>query len=98
MIVISLLALLQAMPFAGTLLGHPSTGSASTSKRLRCLPATRFFHDEKESPPLPAGFAIAIGNCGIYIGPWGVRIEDTVLVEKEGPVVLTDYPYSLEPT
>jgi Xaa-Pro aminopeptidase len=62
-------------------------------------PGHAFFHGEKEAPPLPAGFVIAIGNCGIYIGPWGVRIEDTVVVgKKDGPIVLTDYPYSLEPT
>jgi Xaa-Pro aminopeptidase len=58
-------------------------------------PGHAFFHGEKAPPPLGAGVVIAIGNCGIYAGPWGVRIEDTVLVDKEGPVVLTDYPYSL---
>ena len=59
-------------------------------------PGHAFFHGEKEPPPLTAGVVIAIGNCGIYTGPWGVRIEDTVVVGKEGPGVLTDYPYSLE--
>ena len=44
-----------------------------------------------------AGVVIAIGNCGIYTGPWGVRIEDTIVVGKEGPIVITDYPYFLEP-
>jgi len=33
-----------------------------------------------------------------HAGPWGVRIEDTLVVGGEGPIVLTDYPYSLEPT
>jgi Xaa-Pro aminopeptidase len=35
------------------------------------------------------------GNCGFYAGPWGVRVEDTVVVGKEGPIVLTDYPRHL---
>ena len=28
--------------------------------------------------------------------PWGVRVEDTVVVGSEGPIVLTEYPRSLE--
>ena len=28
-------------------------------------------------------------------GPWGVRVEDTVVVGKEGPVILTHYPRHL---
>ena len=47
--------------------------------------------------PLPAGVVIAIGNWGIYTCPWGSRIEDPVVVGKDGPIELTDYPYSLEP-
>ena len=39
---------------------------------------------------------IAVGNCGLYTGPWGVRVEDTVVVDIEGPRVLTDYPRQLE--
>ncbi len=34
-------------------------------------------------------------NCGLYTGPWGVRVEDTVVVGKGGPVVLTDHPRRL---
>lgn len=60
-------------------------------------PGHAFFHGEKEPPPLSAGVVIAIGNCGLYTGPWGVRIEDTVVVGKDGPLVLTNFSYALEP-
>jgi Xaa-Pro aminopeptidase len=39
---------------------------------------------------------IAVGNCGLYPGKFGVRVEDTVVVTKKGSVVLTDYPRHLE--
>jgi len=38
---------------------------------------------------------IAIGNCGLYTDGWGVRVEDTVVVGEDGPIVLTAFPYSL---
>ena len=61
------------------------------------LPAGHaFFHGEKAPPPLPAKVVIAIGNCGLYLGPWGVRVEDTVVVGHDGPQVLTNYPTGLE--
>jgi Xaa-Pro aminopeptidase len=61
------------------------------------LPAGHaFFHGEKAPAPLVAGIVIAIGNCGLYTGPWGVRVEDTVVVAGEGPVVLSRYPRRLE--
>jgi Xaa-Pro aminopeptidase len=60
------------------------------------LPAGHaFFHGEKAPPPLQANTVIAVGNCGLYTGPWGVRIEDTVVVGKEAPQVLTGYPRKL---
>ena len=61
------------------------------------LPAGHaFFHGEKESPPLPANVAIAVENCGLYLSGFGVRVEDTVVVTENGPMVLTEYPYRLE--
>lgn len=59
-------------------------------------PGHAFFHGEKSPPPLPANVVIALGNCGLYTGPWGVRVEDTVLVGDEGPMILTEFAYSLE--
>jgi Xaa-Pro aminopeptidase len=60
------------------------------------LPAGHaFFHGEKPPLPLAAGVVIAIGNCGLYTGPWGVRDEDTVVIGTEGPSVLTQYPRQL---
>ncbi|NOX96633.1 MAG: aminopeptidase P family protein [Nitrospirae bacterium] len=62
------------------------------------LPAGHaFFHGEKAPAPLKAGVVIAIGNCGLYTGPWGVREEDTVVIGEEGPQVLTNYPKKLQP-
>ena len=58
-------------------------------------PGHAFFHGEKAPPPLQANVVISVGNCGLYTGPWGVRVEDTVVVGKDGPVVLTTYPRSL---
>jgi Xaa-Pro aminopeptidase len=54
------------------------------------------FHGEKEPPPLSANVVPAIGNCGLYTGPWGVRVEDTVVIGAVGPEVLTAYPRQLE--
>ena len=78
--------------------GPPIHGVGIDFEESPLPPGHAFFHGEKAPPPLGAGVVIAIGNCGIYAGPWGVRMEDTVLVDKEGPVVLTDYQCSLEPT
>jgi Xaa-Pro dipeptidase len=60
------------------------------------LPAGHaFFHGEKAPPPLEENVVIAVGNCGLYTGPWGVRVEDTVVVGSQGPRVLTEYPHTL---
>lgn len=59
-------------------------------------PGHAFFHGEKAPQPLAANTVIAVGNCGLYIGAWGVRVEDTVVVGSDGPVILTDYPRELE--
>jgi Xaa-Pro aminopeptidase len=50
-------------------------------------PGHAFFHGEKALPPLPANVVIAIGNWGLYTGPWGVRVrgEDTIVVRGQGP-------------
>ena len=59
-------------------------------------PGHAFFHGEKAPPPLPANVVLAVGNCGLYTGPWGVRVEDTCVVGADGPETLTHYPRNLE--
>lgn len=60
------------------------------------LPAGHaFFHGEKEPPRLQANVVIAVGNCGLYAGPWGVRVEDTIVIGADGPRLLTSYQRSL---
>lgn len=60
------------------------------------LPAGHaFFHGEKAPPPLPANTVLAVGNCGLYTGPWGVRVEDTVAAGETAPELLTVFPCSL---
>ncbi|MGO8685369.1 MAG: M24 family metallopeptidase [Thermoleophilia bacterium] len=60
------------------------------------LPAGHaFFHGEAAPPPLAANTAIAIGNCGLYAGPWGIRVEDTVIVGAEGAEIVTAFRYGL---
>ena len=60
------------------------------------LPAGHaFFHGEAPPPPLSANVVLAVGNCGLYAGPWGVRVEDTVVVGEGGPEVVTGYPRDL---
>jgi Xaa-Pro aminopeptidase len=62
------------------------------------LPAGHaFFHGEAAPPPLQANVVISVGNCGLYVGGWGVRVEDTNVVGAEGPITLTRYPRVLAP-
>jgi Xaa-Pro aminopeptidase len=62
------------------------------------LPAGHaFFHGEAAPPPLEANVVISVGNCGLYVGDWGVRVEDTNVVGKDGPITLTSFPRMLMP-
>jgi Xaa-Pro aminopeptidase len=76
--------------------GPPIHGVGIEFEETPLPPGHAFFHGEKAPPPLEANVVIAVGNCGLYTGPWGVRVEDTVVVDIEGPKVLTDYPRQLE--
>jgi Xaa-Pro dipeptidase len=76
--------------------GPPIHGVGLEFEESPLPPGHAFFHGEKEPPPLPANVVIAVGNCGLYPGAFGVRVEDTVLVTEKGPVVLTQYPRRLE--
>lgn len=58
-------------------------------------PGHAFFHGEKEPPPLEKNMVISVGNCGLYLGDFGVRVEDTVVVTEKGNTVLTSYPRRL---
>ncbi len=72
--------------------GPPIHGIGIEFEEAPLPPGHAFFHGEKGPGPLEANTVISVGNCGLYTGPWGVRVEDTVAVGKEGPLVLTNFP------
>jgi len=60
------------------------------------LPAGHaFFHGEEPKDELKPGMVISIGNCGLYLGEFGVRVEDTVVVTDRGYEELTKYDRKL---
>jgi Xaa-Pro aminopeptidase len=59
---------------------------------------TRPGADAEDTPPLPANVVLAVGNCGLYVGDWGVRVEDTIVVGVDGPHLLTSVERRLTPT
>jgi len=60
------------------------------------LPAGHaFFHGEEPKDELKPGMVISIGNCGLYLGEFGVRIEDTVAITEKGHEELTRYRRTL---
>jgi Xaa-Pro aminopeptidase len=80
----------------GHIFGPPIHGVGIEFEESPLPPGHAFFHGEKEPPPLEGNVVIAVGNCGLYTGPWGVRVEDTIIVGPKGPMVLTRHPRQLE--
>ena len=76
--------------------GPPIHGVGIEFEESPLPPGHAFFHGEKAPSPLETNTVIAVGNCGLYTGPWGVRVEDTVVVGPEGPKILTRYPRMLK--
>jgi Xaa-Pro aminopeptidase len=75
--------------------GPPIHGVGIEFEESPLPPGHAFFHGEKAPAPLEANVVIAVGNCGLYLGDFGVRVEDTVLVTTEGRTVLTAFPRTL---
>ena len=76
--------------------GPPIHGVGIEFEEAPLPPGHAFFHGEKEPQPLVPNIVLSVGNCGLYVGHFGVRVEDTVAVTEKGPVVLTTYPRQLE--
>jgi len=75
--------------------GPPIHGVGIDFEEAPLPPGHAFFHGEKAPPPLPENTVLAVGNCGIYTGPWGLRVEDTIVITGDEPLVLTDAPRRL---
>jgi Xaa-Pro dipeptidase len=88
--------MLEAAGHGDQIFGPPIHGVGIDFEEAPLPSGHAFFHGEKEPPPLPANVVIAVGNCGLYAGPWGVRVEDTNVVGKDGPETLTSYLRALE--
>ena len=72
--------------------GPPIHGLGIDFEEAPLPPGHAFFHGEKAPPPLSVNVVLAVGNCGLYVCAWGVRIEDTCVVGADGPEVLTHTP------
>lgn len=77
--------------------GPPIHGVGIDFEEAPLPPGHAFFHGEKEAAPLARNTVLAVGNCGLYAGPWGVRVEDTMVVGDAGGEILTQFPRTLVP-
>lgn len=88
--------MLKEAGHAGHIFGPPIHGVGIEFEEAPLPPGHAFFHGEKAPPPLPANVVLAVGNCGLYTGSWGVRVEDTNLITSKGYETLTHFPRTLE--
>lgn len=82
---------LQGVGYRDSVLGPPIHGMGIGFEEAPLPPGHAFFHGEKAAPPLPANVVLAVGNCGLYAGPWGERVKDTIVIGEGGAEVLTEY-------
>ncbi|MFW9809763.1 MAG: M24 family metallopeptidase [Candidatus Thorarchaeota archaeon] len=87
---------IQTAGYGENIFGPPIHGIGINFEEAPLPPGHAFFHGEKAPPPLEENTTIAIGNCGIYSKHWGIRIEDTVVIGKRSPLVLTNYSRDLK--
>jgi Xaa-Pro aminopeptidase len=88
--------ILKAAGHGNHVFGPPIHGVGINFEEAPLPAGHAFFHGEKTPLPLLADVVIAVGNCGLYVGPWGVRVEDTIVVGVSGSTTLTNYPRVLE--
>jgi Xaa-Pro aminopeptidase len=86
---------IQTAGYRENIFGPPIHGIGINFEEAPLPPGHAFFHGEKAPPPLAENTPLAIGNCGIYTKQWGIRLEDTVVVRKSTPLVLTNYSHDL---
>ncbi|MCZ7662280.1 MAG: Xaa-Pro peptidase family protein [Thermoleophilia bacterium] len=90
-------AMLRDSGHGDSIFGPPIHGVGIEFEEAPLPPDHAFFHGEKDMPAIQAGVVLSVGNCGLYAGGWGVRVEDTNVATAEGRQTLTEYPRVLTP-
>jgi Xaa-Pro aminopeptidase len=86
---------IKAAGHGDRLFGPPIHGVGIEFEEAPLPSGHAYFHGEGEPPPLRANTVLAVGNCGLYMDNFGVRVEDTVVVTSTEPIILTDYARKL---
>lgn len=76
-------------------IGPPIHGVGMEFEEPPLPSAHAFFHGEKPIDDLKSGMVISIGNCGLYLGDFGVRVEDTIMITDKGYEEITNYKRDL---